>query len=150
MGPLKRVDDLEGDMRAPPTIDVVRRACIAGFNMKGFDCDILETERGQSIENLNEVKNVNSTFFVTVYCLWMNRTKNVSLKFFTSFRFSIDGPRSVSSISQSNPFMLKRPAIQAFLTTSKVGGARISYSKSSTLFKGPNSGILFGRSFNLS
>jgi hypothetical protein len=136
-------------MRASPTIDVVRRTCIAGFNMKGLDCDILETERGQSIENLNEVKNVNSTFFVTVYCLWMNRTKNVSLKFFTSFRFSIHGPHSVSSISQSNPFMLK-PAIQAFLTTSKVGGARMSYSKSSTLFKGPNSGILLGRSFNLS
>jgi hypothetical protein len=43
MVPLKRVDVLEDDMCAPPTIDVVRRACIAGFNMKGFDCDILET-----------------------------------------------------------------------------------------------------------
>jgi hypothetical protein len=55
---------LEGDMRAPPTIDVVRRACIAGFNMKGFDCNILETERGPPIENLNELKNLNGTFFV--------------------------------------------------------------------------------------
>ena len=65
---------LEDDMCAPPTIDVVRRACIADFNMKRFDCDIQETERGPPIENLNEVKNFNGTFFVTVYCLWMNRT----------------------------------------------------------------------------
>ena len=96
--------------------------------MKGFDCDILETERGPPIENLNEVKNFNGTYFVTVYCLWMNRTKNVPLKFFTSFRFSIGGPRSVSSISQSNPFMLKS-AIQALLTTSIVGDAHMSSSK---------------------
>ena len=53
MGPLKRVDVLDEDMCAPPTIDVVKRACIAGFNMKGFDCDILETERGPSIKSLN-------------------------------------------------------------------------------------------------
>ncbi|CAB3984462.1 transient receptor potential cation channel subfamily M member 6-like [Paramuricea clavata] len=64
MGPLKRVDVLEDDMCAPQTIDVVRRACIAGFNMKGFDCDILETERGPSIETLNEIKNFNGTIFV--------------------------------------------------------------------------------------
>ena len=36
MGPLKRVDVLEDDMCAPQTIDVVKRACIAGFNMIGF------------------------------------------------------------------------------------------------------------------
>ena len=61
MGPLKRVDVLDEDMCAPPTIDVVKRA---GFNMKGFDCDILETERGPSIESLNEIKNFNGTIFV--------------------------------------------------------------------------------------
>ena len=51
MGPLKRVDVLEEDMCGPPiaTLDVVKRACIVGLNMKGFDCDILETERGPSI-----------------------------------------------------------------------------------------------------
>jgi hypothetical protein len=64
MGPLKRVDVLEEDMCAPATIDVVRRTHIAGFNMKDFDCDILETERGPSIENLNEIKNLNGTIFV--------------------------------------------------------------------------------------
>jgi hypothetical protein len=64
MGLLKRVDVLEDDMCAPQTIDVVRRACIAGFNMNGFDCDILETEGGPSIETLNEIKNFNGTIFV--------------------------------------------------------------------------------------
>ena len=42
----------------------MKRACIVGFNMKGFDCDILETERGPSIESLNEIKNFNGTIFV--------------------------------------------------------------------------------------
>jgi hypothetical protein len=70
----------------------------------------------------------NGAFSVTVYCLLMNRTKNVPLRFFNSFRFSIGGPRSVSSILQSNPFMLK-PAIQVLLTTSIVGGAHMSSSK---------------------
>ena len=64
MGPLKRVDVLDEDMSARPTIDVVKRACIAGFNMKGFDCDILETERGPSIESLNEINKFNGTIFV--------------------------------------------------------------------------------------
>lgn len=64
MGPLKRVDVLEDDLCVPPNIDVVKRACIAGFNMKGFDCDLLETERGPSIESLNEIKNLNGTIFV--------------------------------------------------------------------------------------
>ena len=41
-----------------------KRACIVDFNMKGFDCDILETERGPSIESLNEIKNFNGTIFV--------------------------------------------------------------------------------------
>jgi hypothetical protein len=130
LGPLKRVDDLEYDMRAPPTFDVVRKACIAGFNMKGFDCDILETERGPCIENLNEVKNFNDTFFVRFIHKQYTVTKNVLLTFFTSFRFSIDCPRSVSSISQSSPFMLK-PAIQVLLTTSIVGDARMSPSGTS-------------------
>ena len=64
MGPLKRVDVLNEDMCAPPTIDVVKRACTASFNMKGFDCDILETEQGLSIESLNEIKKFNGTIFV--------------------------------------------------------------------------------------
>ena len=64
MRPLKRIDVLEDDMCAPQTIDLVRRACIAGFNMNGFDCDILETELGPSIETLNEINNFNGTIFV--------------------------------------------------------------------------------------
>ena len=64
MGPLKRVDVLEDDLCQTPHIDMVRRACIAGFNIKGFNCDLLESERGPSIENIDEIKNLNGTIFV--------------------------------------------------------------------------------------
>ena len=64
IGPLKRVDVLEDDLCQTPHIDMVRRACIAGFNIKGFNCDLLESERGPSIENIDEIKNLNGTIFV--------------------------------------------------------------------------------------
>jgi hypothetical protein len=64
MGPLKRVDVADEDLSKPPSIDIVRRACITGFKMDGFSCDLLETERGPSLECLDEVKNLNGTIFV--------------------------------------------------------------------------------------
>jgi hypothetical protein len=64
MGPLKRVDVLEDDLYKEASIDVIRRACVAGFNVPGMTCDILETERGPSIESLDEIKNLNGTLFV--------------------------------------------------------------------------------------
>jgi hypothetical protein len=64
MGPLKRVDVADEDLSKPPSIEIVRRACITGFKMDGFTCDLLETERGPSLECLNEVKNLNGTIFV--------------------------------------------------------------------------------------
>ena len=64
MGPLKRVEVADEDLSKQPSIDIVRRACITGFKMDGFYCDLLETERGLSIESLDEVKNLNGTNFV--------------------------------------------------------------------------------------
>ena len=49
MGPLRRVDIPEEDLSKAPSIDVVRHACITGFKMDGFHCDILESERGPSL-----------------------------------------------------------------------------------------------------
>lgn len=64
MGPLKRVDITDEDLSKPLSIDIIRRACIIGFKLDGFHCDLLETERGPSIESLDEVKNLNGTIFV--------------------------------------------------------------------------------------
>ena len=64
MGPLKRVDVADEDLSKPPSIEIVRRACITGFKMDGFTCDLLETERGPSLECLDEVKNLNGMIFV--------------------------------------------------------------------------------------
>ena len=64
MGPLKRVDVLEDDLFKKASIDVIRRACVAGFNVSDMTCDILETERGPSIESLDEIKNLNGALFV--------------------------------------------------------------------------------------
>ena len=64
MGPLRRVDIPEEDWSKAPSIDVVRHACITGFKMDGFHSDLLESERGPSLENLDEVKNLNGTIYV--------------------------------------------------------------------------------------
>ena len=64
MGPLKRIEIPEDDLSKPASIDIVRRACISGFKMDGFHCDLLETERGPSLKSLDEVKNLNGTIFV--------------------------------------------------------------------------------------
>ena len=64
MGPLKRVDVLEDDLYKEASIDVIRRACVSGFNVPSMTCDILESERGPSIESLDEIKNLNSTIYV--------------------------------------------------------------------------------------
>lgn len=56
MGPLKRVEILEDDLCEAASIDVIRLACVAGFNLPGMSCDILEAERGPSIENIDEIK----------------------------------------------------------------------------------------------
>ena len=64
MGPLKRIEIPEEDLSKPASIDIVRCACITGFKMDGFHCDLLETERGPSLECLDEVKNLNGTIFV--------------------------------------------------------------------------------------
>ena len=60
MGPLKRVDDLYKEA----SIDVICRACVSGFNVPSTTCDILESERGPSIESLDEIKNLNGTIYV--------------------------------------------------------------------------------------
>ena len=46
------------------SIDVIRLACVAGFNLPGMSCDILEAERGPSIENIDEIKKLNGTILV--------------------------------------------------------------------------------------
>ena len=61
MGPLKRTEIPEDDSSKPASIDI---ACISGFKMDGFHCDLLETERGPSLKSLDEVKNLNGTIFV--------------------------------------------------------------------------------------
>ena len=63
MGPLKRVDVLEDDLYKEASIDVIRRACVSGFNVPSMTCDILESERGPSIESLDEIKNLNGTIY---------------------------------------------------------------------------------------
>ena len=64
MGPLKRVDVLEDDLYKEASIDVIRRACVSGFNVPSMTCDILESERGPFIESLDEIKNLNGTIYV--------------------------------------------------------------------------------------
>ena len=64
MGPLKRVEILEDDLCKAASIEAIRRACIAGFNLTDMSCDILESERGPSIESVDNIKNLNGTIFV--------------------------------------------------------------------------------------
>ena len=54
MGTLKQVDVLEDDLCKEASIDVIRRACVSGFNLSSMTCKSLE--KGPSIdqtENLN-------------------------------------------------------------------------------------------------
>ena len=55
-----RVDVLEDDLYEA-FIDMIRRACGAGFNALDMTSDVLETERGPSIKFLDEIKNLNGT-----------------------------------------------------------------------------------------
>ena len=64
MGPLKRVEILEDDLCKAASIEAIRRACIAGFNLTDMSCDILESERGPSVESVDDIKNLNGTIFV--------------------------------------------------------------------------------------
>ena len=64
MGLLKRVDVSEHDLFKKASIYLIRRTCVAGFNVPDMTCDILETERGPFIESLDEIKNLNGTLFV--------------------------------------------------------------------------------------
>jgi hypothetical protein len=64
MGPLKRVEILEDDLCKAASIEAIQRACIAGFDLTDMSCDILESERGPSIESVDDIKNLNGTIFV--------------------------------------------------------------------------------------
>mgnify|MGYP001799843064 CR=1 FL=1 len=64
MDPYKRVEILEDELCEAASIDIIRRACEAAFNVPGMSCDILETERGPSTENLDKIKSLNGTIFV--------------------------------------------------------------------------------------
>ena len=64
MGPLKCVEILEDDLCKAASIKDIRRACIAGFNLTDMSCDILESERGPSIDSVDDIKNLNGTIFV--------------------------------------------------------------------------------------
>ena len=104
MGPLKRVEISSGwsakkrvdDLCEAASIEIIRRACLAGFNLSGMSCDILESERGLSIESLEEIKNLNGTIFVR----FVNQT--------------LPGNDSnIEELADNRPVREKKPKLQA-------------------------------------
>lgn len=96
MGPLKRVEIWEDDLCEAASIEIIRRACLAGFNLSGMSCDILESERGPSIESLEEIKNLNGTIFVR----FVNQT--------------LPGNDSdIEELADNRPVREKKPKLQA-------------------------------------
>ena len=58
------MDVLEDNLYKEDSIDVIRTACVSGFNVPSMTCDILESERDLSIESLDEIKILNGTLYV--------------------------------------------------------------------------------------
>ena len=83
------------DLCEAASIEVIRRACLAGFNLSGMSCDILESER-MKIESLEEIKNLNGTIFVR----FVNQT--------------LPGNDSdIEELADNRPVREKKPKLQA-------------------------------------
>ena len=68
MGPLKRVEILEDDLCKAASIEAIRRVCIAGFNLTDMSCDILESERGPSIESVDNNYKKLKRYYICQIC----------------------------------------------------------------------------------